>query len=133
MSNNNPPNNPVTISQNGNIPFAGNISINAQGQPVVYVSNASGAVTPKVLSQTPQVGISSISYNGYAGYSGANQANTTRSNMDLVLEELKVLREFARDMRERLHILEANHEKMEMFPALREAYEHYKTIERLCQ
>jgi hypothetical protein len=45
------------------------------------------------------------------------------------LDEMATLME---TLKERLLILTPNFEKMEQYPALKEAYEHYKLIEALC-
>lgn len=45
----------------------------------------------------------------------------------------KSLKEFMTKMEERLAILVPDPEKLEKFQALKKAYEHYKTMERLCQ
>ena len=44
----------------------------------------------------------------------------------------KSLKDFMEKVEERLAILTPNIEKLEHFQALREAYEHYKTLEALC-
>ena len=44
----------------------------------------------------------------------------------------KSLKDFMDKVEERLAILTPNIEKLEHFQALREAYEHYKTLEALC-
>ena len=43
------------------------------------------------------------------------------------------LKEFMTKMEDRLAILVPDPEKLEKFEALKRAYEHYKTMERLCQ
>ena len=43
------------------------------------------------------------------------------------------LKEFMTKMEERMAILVPDPEKLEKFEALKRAYEHYKTMERLCQ
>jgi hypothetical protein len=43
------------------------------------------------------------------------------------------LKEFMTKMEERLAILVPDPEKLERFESLKRAYEHYKTMERLCQ
>jgi hypothetical protein len=43
------------------------------------------------------------------------------------------LAETLNKINERLAIIEPDFEKMERFPALRKAYEHYKTIEAMIQ
>jgi len=45
----------------------------------------------------------------------------------------KSLKEFMNKMEERLAILVPDPAKLEKFEALKKAYEHYKTMERLCQ
>lgn len=39
--------------------------------------------------------------------------------------------EFMREMKERMLVLEPDFQKHELYPALKDAYEHYKTIEAL--
>lgn len=42
------------------------------------------------------------------------------------------LKEFMKNMQDRLAILVPDPEKLEKFEALKRAYEHYKTLEKLC-
>ena len=44
----------------------------------------------------------------------------------------KSLKDFMEKVEQRLAILTPDIEKLEHFQALREAYEHYKTLEALC-
>ena len=46
---------------------------------------------------------------------------------------LDEMAEIVNSMKERLLILVPNFEKHEKYPALKEAYEHYKLIEALCK
>ena len=83
--------------------------------------------------------------NGTWGYSGitANTVATSDGKQlhvkgDTVIEgDLKVdgvsFKETIEAINKRLAILQPNPEKLEHFEALRKAYEHYKTLEALCE
>ena len=57
---------------------------------------------------------------------------TLQNDGDLKLGD-RSLKEFMTKIEDRLAILVPDPEKLEKFQALKTAYEHYKTLERLCQ
>ncbi len=61
----------------------------------------------------------------------ANSISTIQSHGDMTING-KSLKDFMEKVEQRLAILTPNIEKLEHFQALREAYEHYKTLEALC-
>lgn len=60
-----------------------------------------------------------------------NSISTTPAHSDIAIDG-KSLKDFMEKVEQRLAILTPNIEKLEHFQALREAYEHYKTLEALC-
>ena len=61
----------------------------------------------------------------------ANSIPTTPTHSDITIHG-KSLKDFMEKVEQRLAILTPDIEKLEHFQALREAYEHYKTLEALC-
>ena len=61
----------------------------------------------------------------------ANSTHTTPTHGDMTING-KSLKDFMEKVEQRLAILTPDIEKLEHFQALREAYEHYKTLEALC-
>ena len=61
----------------------------------------------------------------------ANTIPTTPTHSDITIHG-KSLKDFMEKVEQRLAILTPDIEKLEHFQALREAYEHYKTLEALC-
>ena len=61
----------------------------------------------------------------------ANSTHTIPTHSDITIHG-KSLKDFMEKVEQRLAILTPDIEKLEHFQALREAYEHYKTLEALC-
>ena len=77
---------------------------------------------------------------GGGGYGNITLSNNTWANTtttttpthgDMTING-KSLKDFMEKVEQRLAILTPDIEKLEHFQALREAYEHYKTLEALC-
>ena len=114
------------------------------------LSNASSGISSPGLSGTyvisngtignAYVGGTSIGGSGGGGAYGnitfsnntwANSTHTTPTHGDMTING-KSLKDFMEKVEQRLAILTPDIEKLEHFQALREAYEHYKTLEALC-
>jgi hypothetical protein len=104
-----------------NSPYA-NVTVNSAGSAGSYLySNGSSSSWANVTLGSTTQPSSSLQVKGDAEFEGKVKIN----GQDLA--------EFMDTISKRLTILVPDPEKLEHFEALKKAYEHYKTLEALCQ
>jgi hypothetical protein len=103
-----------------NLPAAGNITIGSTG--------ASGSF----YTSTGLNGSSWITGNSNLTGTGLHVTSDAEIDGDLKVKGISIL-ETLQKIESRLAILRPNPEKLEHFAALKKAYEHYKTLEALCE
>jgi hypothetical protein len=74
----------------------------------------------------------SMPFSNHSGNTGIGQLELDGENADILING-RSLKEFMEKMEERLAILVPDPAKLEHFEALKRAYEHYKTLEALCE
>ena len=75
---------------------------------------------------------SSMPFSNNIGNTGIGTLNIDGENADIMING-RSLKDFMEKMEDRLAILTPDLEKLEHFAALKKAYEHYKTLEALCE
>ena len=115
----------------------GSFTVNAGGTSSSYSYPYISQSTPISGAAPYGYGIGNGITNGYP-WSPSTQVKITNSGMemddgcDIKIGDLS-LKSFMKSVGDRLAILQPNPDKLEKFEALRQAYEHYKTLEALCQ
>jgi hypothetical protein len=149
----------VTSAVDDNLSYIGNgtdtITITGSDSSNMYswgnmgttVSGISPASIGSITLPTSSLNYNSNSYaiNTSAGYNGSSWSNNTSTStvnintdgIDMAAgTDIKIdgksLKSFMNKMEERLAILVPDPAKLEKFQALKNAYEHYKTMESLC-
>lgn len=118
-----------------------------EGSDQVYITTASSSATsPNVadLGSLLTVNLGGTGgtavWNNYGTYTttssspwalGANQPARTQINHDDIIVDGRSLKDFMDSVAKRLTILQPDPKKLEKYQALREAYEHYQTLEAL--
>jgi hypothetical protein len=103
-----------------NTPLTGNITIGAAG--------SSGSF----YTSTGLNGSSWLNANSNLTGAGLHVTSDAEIDGDLKVKGISIL-ETLQKIESRLAILRPNPEKLEHFAALKKAYEHYKTLEALCE
>lgn len=129
----------ITGSDSSNAYSWGNMGTTVGG----ITSGSIGSITLPTTSLN--YNSSSYAINTGAGYNGTSWSNNTgtstvnisKDGIDMAAgTDLKIdgksLKSFMNKMEERLAILVPDPAKLEKFQALKNAYEHYKTMESLC-
>ena len=121
----------------------GSITVNTASTSASY--NGGNYGYPYISPSTPTSAQAPYGYSnniGIGNYSWGTTNNTpvkiTTKGLDMNEDcDIKIgsasLKTFMQTVSDRLAILQPNPDKLEKFEALRQAYEHYKTLEALCQ
>jgi hypothetical protein len=118
------------------------LTLNSYGTDTITIADLGYSSMNNTISLPTHNAISGTSYNwnqsGYTIGTGTSvPVNIHSSGIDMSAgTDLKIdgksLKEFMTKMEQRLAILVPDPAKLEKFQALKQAYEHYKTMESLC-
>jgi len=100
--------------------------------PTLTSSVYNGANIINTNNTNPVWTTTGMPFSNHIGNTGIGQLNLDGDDADILIKG-RSLKEFMEKMEERLAILVPDPAKLEHFEALKRAYDHYKTLEALCE
>jgi len=113
-------------TSNSNITSYGNVTISNTSS--LYSAAGLGNYGTYIVNTSPYSG---LTYNN-SNHTSIQVSGDTKFEGDVTIKGVSIAKTLE-DIQKRLAILVPNPEKLEHFEALKKAYDHYKTLEALCE